>query len=621
MSRTVARAPGARRVMLVRAAVLASIGLGASFACAPIEGSSLSQGPMNACPEFRCELYTAPKGATGFSKATCNAGRCEASVGMPSYAAAIVVDVPDTSFYAPGRTFVLTRDEVVTASDTGSRACVPPRCVQLPVLVQGVGHYRVTTKAAADVGFPQRVPEGTPIPYRVSFERLFGSGSDNVRALGLPVDPLFTSARLVRRPAEIDVTYSNAVPVGRYRRFAMPEPPYDAYFPPIETTLPVGDSFIDDVLLGDETTPLDDPTGDFRTAKIKRDDGLDGFHVWLADGSTDRRISTVRALSGASSTVRLDTVNQKQPGGTTPAIREKVVIVVAPPDGSLGIPTLRTTLLPTSTNLGEIEVPPLPEPVAASGVVAVTDDLSGALAGVPSRVTFTSNGILPKNASRPTTFLTYQASVSTDGNGRFATVLPPGSYEITLEPAEGTGRAKVRVPQTLELLAAKRDLVLRPTQLRTPVEGQVKLTDEPPRSVADAEVRALPKTSTTSLLPRPGRARTDSDGRFRMDLDPGQYDIVVDPQAGTGFPRVVTQTTVQATPVQLGTIQVPPPVRVSMTFRDPNPNLAGNPIVRATVRVFAQRVSPKPGDTLVEIGRAMTNETGSCEILLAQQPP
>lgn len=599
---------------LARAAILAAIAIGASIACAPIEGTPLSQGPMNACPEFPCDEYEAPKGTTGFSKANCNSGRCEVSVGMPTYATAVVVDVPDTSFYAPGRTFVLTRDEVLQPSDTGSRLCVPPRCVQLPVLVQGVGHYRVTTTAAKDVGFPQHVPEGTPIPYRVSFERLFGS--DNARDLGLPLDPLFTSSRIVRRPAEIDVTYSNSVPVGRYRRVAYPDPPYDAYFPPIETTLPVGDSFIDDLTLGDTKSPLDDPTGEFRTTKIKRDDGLDGFKVWLEDEVSGRRISTVRPLSGASTVVRLDTVNQKNPSGTTPAIREKVRLVVAPPASVLAVPTLVTPLFLASTNLGEWGYPQLPDPVAASGVVAIEGN--GALNGVPARLVFTSNGILQRNASL-STFLRYQAVVSTDGNGRFATVLPPGVYYVTLEPAEGTGRAKVVVEQPLDLTQTRKDLVFRPVRTRMPVTGLVKLTSS--RVLADAEVRAIPgpEPPVPGTTGRPGRARTGPDGRFTMELDPGQYDIVVDPQAGTGFPRVVVPTTVQSTPVQLETIEVPPPVRVSITFRDPNPNLAGNPIVRATVRVFAPRVN-KPEAPLVEIGRAMTNESGSCEILLAQQP-
>lgn len=608
---------------LARGALLVTIAIGTLIACAPIEGTPLSQGPMNACPDFRCETYNAPKGTTGFSKAQCNAGRCEASVGMPGYATAVVVDVPDTSFYAPGRTFVLTRDEVNQASDTGSRRCRPPACVQLPVLYQGVGHYRVAPQAATDVGFPQPLPpQGAPIPYRVTFDRLFGSSNDNVAALGLPLDLVYASARVVRTPASVDVTYSSAVAVGRYRRVATPEPPYDAYFPPVESTLPVADGFLDEITLGDSKSALDDPTGEFRTVVVKRSDGLDGFRAWLRDPATGRRISTIRAVSGATSTVRLDTVGQTEPGGTTPAIRKNVQIVVAPADGVLAIPTLRAPLTPTGSNLGEYEYPLLPDAAAVSGIVAVEGAAPGSYIGVPARVVLTSNGIYRRSGPTPATFLHYATSVSTDGNGRFATVLPPGIYDVVIEPAEGTGRAKV-AGQQLDLTSARRDLVFRPTQLRTKVEGHVRLTDTLLRDVADAEVRAVPKRPASNQLPmpRPGRARTTSDGRFTMQLDPGQYDIVVDPQLGTGFPRVVTQTTVGGTPVQLETIEVPPPVRVSITFRDPNDQLAGNPIVRATVRVFAPRVTALPGDPWVEIGRAMTDETGACEILLAQQPP
>lgn len=598
-----------------RAALVASIVIGASIACAPIEGTPLSQGPMNLCPPFTCDDYKPLKGTTGFSKSNCNAGRCETSVGMPTYATAVVVDVPDTSFYGPGRTFVLTRAEVNEATDTGSRLCVPPRCVQLPVLVQAVGHYRVTTKAASDVGFPQRVPERTPIPYRVSYDRLFEKGDTDVGNLGLPVPPLFTTSRVVRKPNETDVSYSNAIPIGRYRRIAYPQPPYDAYFPPVESTLGIGESFFDEVVLGD-TSALDDPTGDFRTAKVKRADGLAGFDAWLEDEASHRRISTIRPLRGAASTVRLDTVNQNDPDGTPPAIRRKVQIVVAPSENVLGVPTLKAPLFLASTNLGEYEYPELPDPVVASGIVAVEGPT--ALNGVPSRLVFTSNGIHQKNATRAD-FLFYETAVSTDGNGRFATVLPPGFYDVTIEPAEGTGRAKVVVDQPIDLTLPKTDFQFRPTQMRTQVRGEVLLTDG--RPVADAELRAIPgpKATARGTVPRPGRARTDARGRFTMDLDPGPYDIVVEPQLGTGFPRVIRPTTVQSAPQDLGTIEVPPPVRVSVTFRDPNPSVAGNPIVRATVRVFAQRVS-SPTGALIEIGRAMTNESGTCEILLAQQP-
>ena len=48
--------------VLARAAILASIAIGASIACAPIEGTPVSQGPMNVCPEFPCDDYAAPKG-------------------------------------------------------------------------------------------------------------------------------------------------------------------------------------------------------------------------------------------------------------------------------------------------------------------------------------------------------------------------------------------------------------------------------------------------------------------------------------------------------------------------------------------------------------------------------
>lgn len=584
-----------------------------AFACAPIEGVPLSRAPVNTCPERACEAYV----SRDRTKAQCNDGRCEVGVGVPSYPLTVVVNVPDTSFYAPGRTFVMTRDELVPPAGTPvPRLCVPPRCVQLPVLVTGEGKYRVTSQAAADVGFPRFVPEGTSLPVRVSFVRLVGTtGSVAASSLGLPVDTSFASSRIIQRAGVApEILYNNAVAVGRYLRIASPEPPYDAYFPPVADQLSVGEAFIDELTLGDAKTPLDDAAGDLRRAIVTRAEGLDGWRTWLADSDTGQRLSPIRPLSGTKSTVRLDTVGQTAPGSSG-ALRDGVDIVVAPPEGSLGLPTLQSRLLLTGSDLGTTEVPPIPAPASVSGVVAV--ESNGVLNGVPSRLTFTSTSLRVTNAPERS-FLRYESFVSTDDSGRFATVLPLGTYEVTMEPLEGTGYAKTRPAKALEVTKSTTNERLVPLP-RTKTVGRVLLTDG--RPLADAEVRAVPSARQAKGLvaPRPGRARVADDGTFAVELDQGQYDLVVEPQAGSGFPRVITVASIAGEAADLGNIDVPPPTRLGLTLRDPNPNLPGNPIVRAMVRVFAQRANDADAP-LVEIGRAMTTETGSCEILLAQQP-
>ena len=61
----------------------------------------------------------------------------------------------------------------------------------------------------------------------------------------------------------------------------------------------------------------------------------------------------------------------------------------------------------------------------------------------------TSSSIaLPDGTPEPK--LHYSATVDTDDAGRFATVLPPGSYDAIAEPAEGTGFSRFSQPVDLK---------------------------------------------------------------------------------------------------------------------------------------------------------------------------
>ncbi len=156
---------------------LALAGLGAlslAIACSPIVAQPLSGAPLNAgCPEeHACDLYnvrgrrTRRRSATT-PKAQCNEGRCD--FGRPAFDFWAVVSVPDSSYYAPGRTFVLTSKDLSAQPGTSAPGvtCRPPLCVQLPELVAAEGKYRVTAAASTAVGFP--LAEGTSLPVRVAF--------------------------------------------------------------------------------------------------------------------------------------------------------------------------------------------------------------------------------------------------------------------------------------------------------------------------------------------------------------------------------------------------------------------------------------------------------------------
>ena len=261
--------------------------------------------------------------------------------------------------------------------------------------------------------------------------------------------------------------------------------------------------------------------------------------------------------------------------------------------------------------LGALDVPALPGPASITGVVALGEGT--ALTGIPSHLRFDSMRVRRKDGT-PDPLLRYSTSVSTDDAGRFATVVPPGIYDVTIEPAERTGLSKMK--DTFDTSAGLAKTYFPPP--RTVVSGTVMLADG--RPLAEADIRAIPSdvavSSSTAVKPRPAHARTDRAGAFSFDVDQGQYDFVVDPQAGTGFPRLVQVRSFATGTATLDPIIIAPPARLSFTLKDPSRN--GNPIGRAVVRVFAE--PPNRGPPAIEIARSMTDDLGQCEILLAQQP-
>lgn len=606
------RAPAVALSALTLAVTLA---LSLANACAPIVAEPLSHAPVNSgCPDVNtCDRYVVPNVTT---KAQCNKGSCD--YGRPDYAFKVVVNVPDSSFFAPGRTFVLSNTDLAAQPGlTTTSTCKPPSCVQLPPLVVATGKYRTTTAASTTVGLP--LAEGTSLPVRVSFVKLLDDSPTStsvveVAPLGIPLDPFFTSSRFVRATTASpeELSYFDAVTAGRYLRIAYPQPPYDEVFPPAIGPVIERDGSFDDFVLGAKSSPLDDDTeaGDSRRAFVSHAEGLDGWKTWLVDATSQRRISNIRTLSGRKTDVRLDTVGQSLGGGSR-ALKAAEVIV-APPDGWLGVPRFQSAL-PGGQGLEAVDVPSFPGPASVTGVVASGD---GTLTGVPSKLLFSSTALRRTGGTVPTPLLRYSAAVATDETGRFATVLPPGTYDVTIEPADWTGFAKVK--DTFDTSNGLAKTYLPPP--RTLATGRVVLADG--RPLAEADILALPSerpVTGTPVRPRPARARTDREGGFSFQVDQGQFDLVVDPQAGTGFPRVTQARSFGTGTADIGEIVVPPPARLAFTLRDPLGNNGnGNPMVGAMVRVFAE--APGRGPPAVEIGRATTNAKGEVEILLAPQP-
>ena len=201
--------------------------------------------------------------------------------------------------------------------------------------------------------------------------------------------------------------------------------------------------------------------------------------------------------------------------------------------------------------------------------------------------------------------------------------LPPGTYDVFIVPAVGANAAATDA--TLVVGAA--DYCAVEDVIRGGArddQGAARIADG--RTLVGATVSALPSGTLAGSYPRRWpRARTApvaSDGSFSLAVDPGVYDVLIEPAGGTGFPIVTAanQSFASGATVILAPMVVPAPIGLDVTLRDPG----GNAIVDADVRAFAVPagfVAPAPGEPApsIEIGHFRTDPTGALRLLLA--PP
>lgn len=600
-------------------------------ACAPIEGQPRTRGPANACP---CDSYPrdarniAPRCDGGPDSQPARGARCVygAFGGDPGYEFTIVVHVPTTSIFAPGTTFVIAKSELTKPATSQTTTCKAPGCVALRQLVEVNGAYPIEPATFDALQAPFKTTSAFEVPVRVTFFPRIGTGDEaaDARDLGLPLDPLLASSVRVTDETGTQIRYSRVLSTGVYSRYSYPQPPYDVLVPPavLESFRVITNATDSQPLKATDLDTAVDPEA--RKAEILREDGLDGFRAWLVEAATDRRVSVIGELTGTKATTNLYTA-----GLTAQLTRGALTLVVAPPLGAIGLPTLRVPLL-GGEGIGKNPTPQLyPRLPFARSVVGVVGAMEeNAVRGLASRVFFKSISLRQLDGKESGSVLEYETTVATDDAGGFTTVLPAGRYDAFVDPAENTGYSKFR--QTVEVDGDAINLTTM--SKRTIATGRVEVADG--RPLAEADVYFVPSKAygapnadrnldgqirDRSSAPRPMRTRTDSLGDFRAELDQGNYQVWVEPQGGSGFPRVVTLRPITQPTVDLGRIEVPLPTRIRFDLKDPRSLV---PISLALVRVYARPVCSSNTDPcpLVEVASTMSDERGQCEILLAGEP-
>jgi hypothetical protein len=627
------------------AVAFATLVVAAAWACDPIGSSTASHVPVNDCTIATCSLYE------GNPQPSCSAGRCVH--GKPQFAYVLVVDVPTTSFYAAGSTFVLRSQDHDKFIDTSGK-CPPLSCWQLPVLAQVTTSLAVTQSAATALA----VNVGTTDPQPLGIATTFFALSPDAPAMDasdhLAVDVGLFVPNVIAGITASDQTviYPQTlayVPPGRWQRSAVPA---DSGVPPIITPLTIAANKVlsDEIVVGKDPNALDvQPDGPL-VPQISRNGGLDGFSIWLEDQVTRMRVSSARALTGETDAVRLDTVNQNvlvtPANGNAVSVLRKLDAVVAPPSATLALPTYRNGT--ENGAIAEVTFPALVPPAPLTG--QVTDEVG---ANVSASIVFDGQSIAPVAPDTPDTALKYRTSVDTNGSGAFATVLPPGVYDVTVIPSVASGRARlfahglqIQPGAVVTSGGGKNACAGTPVRCtfsvpkKSVVTGRVVVglsvpdANKPP--LAGATVLALPsaaqdgignKRTSPWLFPREAHATTADDGTFTLAADEGLYDIVIVPRSGTGYPRALALRTKigpstdgdagadAGAGTDLGTIKVGAPSVLSFSVQDPS----NNPLRQTVVRLFAHSLS----DTVnfYELGEGLTNDLGQVEVLIGPQPP
>lgn len=223
-------------------------------------------------------------------------------------------------------------------------------------------------------------------------------------------------------------------------------------------------------------------------------------------------------------------------------------------------------------------------------------------------------------------FHAFQRTVQTDATGKFQLLLRPGQYTLVAAPADSTEHAISTVEWTLSgndlgngktiLVTPKSELGARvllptgapaadiPVLLESSVEDRKTLLEQALESDA-------PLTANTA-------SATGPTGRFALAVDPGFFDLSVQPAGESGWPWIVRQrigvTANDGTdPTSLGDLLLSSPVVLQGSLLSPT----GRTLSNATIRVFMTQTDESTGSqAAVKIAGSKSGPNGEFQLLL-----
>lgn len=210
---------------------------------------------------------------------------------------------------------------------------------------------------------------------------------------------------------------------------------------------------------------------------------------------------------------------------------------------------------------------------------------------------------------------TVDIDTTTDSTGAFAAWVLPGTYLFEITPTSDDTLAVVTERHELRsTTGALRGQVLRVTE-RSVLGGTLRTGDGAEISGARVRADALSSPIATALVPELGRlnrsveTRSGSLGEFRLPLDVGMFDIVVEPPSGSGYAWFVEPALSVA--AADGSIARSIRLEAPVAFRAVLVRADQSPVADADVSAFADSQGRR-----VEIARARTDSDGEFTLLL-----
>lgn len=226
----------------------------------------------------------------------------------------------------------------------------------------------------------------------------------------------------------------------------------------------------------------------------------------------------------------------------------------------------------------------------------------------------------------------YTTTVVADDSGAFSIEsIPLGTYRVQVTP-----------PDEGELGAREVEISVTPKgqggstiqlEARTPIAGTVVFDQSGSPPVSGATVQAIASARQGSIdafklalgeapfVPRASSALTGQGGAFKLDADPGVFDISVRPPVGSNLPWLVRPNVTVPVPNNgLGVLKIPAPVLQSGVV-----TLNGSPVGGASVRAYAYLgrdgylPDRESAVSVIAVGEAYTAEDGSFQLWLPSE--